>query len=147
MRGGLTQRGKAWRLFAAGAVIAALGYGTVLGDDDLFPFGPMVQFAFSIPPDGEIKSLHLQAETVTGARVEIPIEPYYVGIRRAELEGQLSLYLAQPSLLQSLADAHERIRPNDPRLTRLIVITRVVTLEDRRPAGTKDVERVSWVVR
>ncbi|MFE3449488.1 hypothetical protein ACFXJ8_11185 [Nonomuraea sp. NPDC059194] len=147
MRGGLTKRAKAWRLGTAGAVLAALGYGTVLGDDDLFPFGPMVQYAFSIPPDGEIKSLHLQAETVAGTRVEIPIEPYYVGIRRAELEGQLTRYLAEPELLQSLADAHARIRPADPRLTKLIVVTRVITLRDRRPAWTKDVERVSWVVR
>ncbi len=147
MRGGLTKLGKVWRLGAAGAVLAALGYGTVLGDDDLFPFGPMVQYAFSIPPDGEIKSLHLQAVTVAGAKVEIPIEPYYVGIRRAELEGQLTSYLARPELLQSLADAHKRIRPADPRLAKLIVVTRVITLRDRRPAWTKDVERVSWVVR
>ncbi|MEU4722844.1 hypothetical protein AB0G06_24790 [Nonomuraea dietziae] len=147
MRGGLSRRGKAWRLAAAGAVIAALGYGTVLGDDDLFPFGPMVQYAFSIPPDGEIKSLHLHAETAAGTRVEIPIEPYYVGIRRAELEGQLSRYLARPELLQGLADSHARIRPGDPRLTKLIVVTKVITLRDRRPAWTTNVERLSWVVR
>ncbi|MEU4327165.1 hypothetical protein [Nonomuraea dietziae] len=147
MRGGLSRQGKAWRLAAAGAVIAALGYGTVLGDDDLFPFGPMVQYAFSIPPDGEIKSLHLHAETTAGTRVEVPIEPYYVGIRRAELEGQLSRYLARPELLQGLADAHARIRPGDPRLTKLIVVTKVITLRDRRPAWTTNVERLSWVVR
>ncbi|MFI6904465.1 hypothetical protein ACIBKY_24615 [Nonomuraea sp. NPDC050394] len=136
-----------WRLVAATAVLVALGYGTVAGDDDLFPFGPMVQYAFSIPPDGKIGSLIMEADTAAGTRVEIPIEPYYVGIRRAELESQLGRYVAEPSLLQELADNHARIRPEDPRLTRIYVITKVITLKNRRPASTHKVERVTWQVR
>ncbi|MEU4835600.1 hypothetical protein [Streptosporangium sp. NPDC023615] len=139
--------GRAVRLAAAGAVLALLGYGTVAGTDDLFPFGPMVQYAFSVPPDGEIRSLFMEADTAAGTRVEIPIEPYHVGIRRAELEGQLGRYIGDPSLLQELAEAHARLRPAEPRITGLHVITRVITLRDRRPARTHDVERVSWPVR
>jgi hypothetical protein len=143
----LSARSRVWRLITAGAVLAALGYGTVAGTDDLFPFGPMVQYAFSIPPNGKIESLFMEAETAAGTRVEIPIEPYYVGIRRAELEGQLTRYIKNPSLLQELAEAHTRLRPEDPPLTKLYVITKVITLRDRRPASTHNVERVSWSVR
>ncbi|WP_343950855.1 hypothetical protein [Nonomuraea longicatena] len=135
------------RLAAAGAVLIALGHGTVAGDDDLFPLGPMVQYAFSIPPDGEIRSLFMAAETAAGTRVEIPIEPSHVGIRRAELEGQLTRYVGDPSLLQELAKAYSRLQPQAPRLTKLYVITKVISLKDRRPASTRDVVRVSWSVR
>jgi hypothetical protein len=128
-------------------VLVALGYGTVAGDDDLFPFGPMVQYAFSIPPDGEIKSLFMEAETAAGARFEIPIEPSYVGIRRAELEGQLTRYINNPALLQEMAEAYARLHPKAPRLTNLHVITKVIKLRDRRPAWTRNVVRVSWSVR
>ncbi|GAA3093183.1 hypothetical protein [Streptosporangium carneum] len=128
-------------------VLAVLLYGTVAGGDDLFPFGPMVQYAFSVPPDGEIRSLHLQSETASGGRTEIPIEPYYVGVRRAELETQLTRYERDPSLLQGLADTYSRLRPQDPRPIRLRLVTRVITLKDRRPVSTRDDERVSWSVR
>ncbi|NRQ39449.1 hypothetical protein HII36_47635 [Nonomuraea sp. NN258] len=143
----MRKAGEVVRLAAAGAVLAALGYGTVYGTDDLFPFGPMVQYAFSIPPDGEIKSLILLAETAKGTTVEVPIEPYYVGVRRAEVEGQLGRYVREPALMQHMADTHARLRPQDPRLTRLRLVTRVIKLKDRRPDRTYDVERVSWTAR
>ncbi|MBP2704040.1 hypothetical protein JOL79_09490 [Microbispora sp. RL4-1S] len=143
----LARGGRVWRLAATGAALAVLGYGTVAGDDDLFPLGPMVQYAFSIPPDGEIHSLFLEADTAAGARVEVPIEPQYVGIRRAELEGQLGRFIRRPELLQQLAEAHARLRPHDPRLTALHVMTKVVTLRNRVPDRTYAQERVSWVVR
>ncbi|WP_146607773.1 hypothetical protein [Spongiactinospora gelatinilytica] len=143
----LTRAGRSWRAGVTAAVVAVLLYGTVVGTDDLFPFGPMVQFAFSVPPDGEIRSLHLEADTVTGTRVEVPIEPWSVGTRRAEIEGQMTRYRRDPSMLQRLAVAHGRLRPAHPRLTTLHLVTRVIKLRDRRPAGESEIEEVVWRVR
>ncbi|GII89738.1 hypothetical protein Ssi03_77280 [Sphaerisporangium siamense] len=140
----MSKWGKTWRLIATGAAGAVLAYGTIAGTDDLFPLGPMVQYAFSVPPDGEIRSLELQADTTAGTRIQIPIEPGYVGVRRAEIEGQLTRYRREPSLLGKLADSHARLRPTAPRLTRLSLVTKVIELKDRRPAATRYVEEVSW---
>ncbi|MDF5754514.1 hypothetical protein [Spongiactinospora sp. TRM90649] len=128
-------------------VVAGLFYGTIAGDDDLFPLGPMVQFAFSVPPDGEIRSLHLEAEIAGGRRVEIPIEPWSVGTRRAEIEGQVRRYRRDPSLLRPMAVAHARLRPADPRPTVLHLVTRVIKLKDRRPSGESVIEEAVWAVR
>ncbi|GII92770.1 hypothetical protein Ssi02_30010 [Sinosporangium siamense] len=143
----LSPYAKAWRVTITGAVAAGLFYGTVWGTDDFFPLGPMVQYAFSIPPDGEIRSLHLFARTTAGQEVEIPLEPYYVGVRRAEIESHLGRHRQDPSLLQHLADAHRRLRPGDAAPATLTLRTKVIKLKDRVPSATRFIEEVSWQVR
>ncbi|HKE52248.1 MAG TPA: hypothetical protein VKE25_12140, partial [Actinomycetes bacterium] len=85
----LPTTGRAWRLAATAAVLLALAYGTIWGADRHFPFGPMVQFAFSVDPNGQIRSVYIEADTTTGVRVQVPLTSEGVGIPRAEIEGQL----------------------------------------------------------
>ena len=51
------------RLAAVSAGLGILLYGTVRGTDDMFPFGPLVQYAFSVDPSGEIRSTFIEADT------------------------------------------------------------------------------------
>ncbi|MGH3659186.1 MAG: hypothetical protein ACRDUA_21260, partial [Micromonosporaceae bacterium] len=69
----LGARARAWRLAATAAVLLALAYGTIWGADRHFPFGPMVQFAFSVDPNGQIRSVYIEADTTAGDRVQVPL--------------------------------------------------------------------------
>lgn len=145
--GRMSRVGRAWRLTAAALALAALGYGTVAGTDDHFPFGPMVMFAFSVPADGEIRSTYVEAETAAGDVVRVPLSPAGVGLRRAEIEGQLPTIVERPELLQALADAHRRLNPDQPRYRRLFVRVDVTRLRDGVAAGTSTETVATWSVR
>ncbi|HJY24930.1 MAG TPA: hypothetical protein VJ649_04560, partial [Actinomycetes bacterium] len=94
----LTRRGALVRLAAVSAGLGILLYGTVRGTDDMFPFGPLVQYAFSVDPNGEIRSTFIEADTDDGNVVRVPLSLDGVGIKRAEIEGQLTKIVADPSL-------------------------------------------------
>src|ERR1700712_1340913 len=81
--------GRTVRLAAVVLVFALLGWGSWKADDDAFPVGPFVMFAFTTPPDGEVRSAAVEAVDVTGQRLPVVLEPEEVGLRRAEMEGQI----------------------------------------------------------
>lgn len=143
----LSPRGRAWRLAATGAVLAALAYGTVWGTDDHFPFGPLTQYAFAADPDGSVPDLYIEAETAAGTREKVRLDPEGVGLVRAEIEGQLDAIRRDPSRLQAVADAYHRLHPEAPRYVALHVRIRHVRLRDGVPVG-EDTENVAdWTVR
>jgi hypothetical protein len=141
----LSARARRWRLAAAGAVLGLLAYGTVWGDDDHFPFGPMVQYAFAADPDGTVGDLFVEADDAAGRRVRVVLSPQGAGIVRAEVEGQLDRIRRDPSWLQALADAHARLHPGEPRYVRLHVRITHTRLRDGTVAGVEDV--ATWDVR
>ena len=141
----LSRRGRRARLAAAGAVLAALGYGTVWGSDDDFPFGPMVQYAFAADPDGTVGDLFVEADTAAGSRVRVVLSAQGVGIVRAEVEGQLDRIRRDPSWLQAIADAHARLHPDEPRYVRLRVRITHTRLRDGTVDRVEDV--ATWDVR
>lgn len=143
----LSRAGRAWRLGAAGAVLAALGYGTVWGTDDHFPFGPLTQYAFAADPNGTVPDLYIEAETSAGTRVKVKLSPDGVGIVRAEVEGQLDAIRRDPSLLQGIADAHHRLHPDEPRFLVLHLRIRHVRLRGGVAVGEETENVVDWTVR
>ncbi len=143
----LPRVGRVWRLAAVTVVALLLAYGTVRGTDDLFPFGPFVMYAFSVPSDGEIRSTWVEADLATGRRVQVPLSPAGVGLRRAEIEGQLPRIVRQPSRLQALAVAHHRLHPREPGYSRLYVLTRVTRLHQGVAAGSSVKVTSQWTVR
>jgi hypothetical protein len=145
MRLGICAR--AWRAGAAGAVIVALLYGSAWGTDDHFPVGPMVQYAFSIPAAGEIRSHWLEADTTAGRRIVLSTSAAGAGLKRAEVEGQIGRFIRDPSLLQGVAEAQRRRHPVQPGYRRLYVVVQVTKLDHGRPAGRYIVTRVTWDVR
>lgn len=143
----LSPRGRAARLAATGAVLAALAYGTVWGTDDHFPFGPLTQYAFAADPDGAVPDLYIEAETAAGAREKVRLDAAGAGIVRAEIEGQLDAFRRDPSRLQAIADSYHRLHPEAPRYVALHLRIRHVRLRGGVSAG-EDTEHVAdWVVR
>lgn len=143
----LTAPARAWRLAATAAVLLGLAYGTIWGADRHFPFGPMVQFAFSVDPNGQIRSVFIEADTTAGTRVQVPLTSEGVGIPRAEIEGQLPQIERDPSLLQAIAVAQRRRHPDQPQYRRLYLMVDVTRLVDRRPAGHEIDQLAVWDVR
>lgn len=144
----LGSRGRLWRSLATAAVIGALFHSSVSGGDDDFPLGPMAQFAFSVENDGgEINSHWLEADTATGAHVKLSMDAVGPGMKRAEIEGQMSRLVRDPSLLQGIAEGRHRLHPEMPRLTRIYIVQQVKTLKHGKVVSTVQSNRVTWDVR
>lgn len=103
-----------WRLAVTAAVVTTVCLGTWVGNDDWWPFAPMSQYAFSVRNDGVINSLTMDALTVDGEVVRVPLSKEMIGIERAEIEGQAPRIIAHPELLQDLAVLHSRRLPDQP---------------------------------
>lgn len=116
--------------------------GTFVGQDDDFPFGPFRMYSTRDDPDGTVVSTRVEAVDARG-RVRV-VDERSTGLKRAEVEGQVGRFVADPDLLGLLAQAHERLRPEEPRFTQVRVIEKVYELRDSRPTG---VERERVVVR
>lgn len=143
----LSRPGRLWRSLGAAVVIALLLAASAYGTDDDFPVGPMVQFAFSVPPAGEIPSHWLEADTAAGTHVRLPMTALGAGLKRAEVEGQIGRFIRDPALLQGVAGAQRRLHPGRPTLTRLYVVMEVTRLDHGRPAGVSRRTLVTWDVR
>jgi len=145
--------GIAWRLSAVAVALVLLGIGQVTDDNDLFPFGSLSQYATARDPNGTVRSVYLLADTTdtdaaTGEQVRVPLDPRGVGVGRAEIENQLDRILAEPSLLQAIADAHAGLHPQEPRYRVLYLMRDTSQLQDGRPSGERSTtELTRWVVR
>ena len=144
-RAPLSRLGRTWRAGAATVAFGLLLYGSAWGDDDLFPFGPMSQYSFRIDPQGEIRSLWVEADLADGSHRRLDISNADdIGVARAELEGQLHLILADPARLATLADAWRTLHPDRPELRRIVVGQDVVELQDGREARRRSDVFTTW---
>lgn len=135
----LSRWGIAWRLGAAGLGIAALLHGTLRDSDDFFPFGSMAQYASAHDLDGTTRSTYILADTESGrSGVRVPLNATGTGIGRAEVEGQLDRFLADPSLMQVIADAYRSIHPGRDQFTHMYLMRDVYQLEDGYVVGDPD---------
>jgi hypothetical protein len=103
-----------WRLAVTTAVVTTVCLGTWVGNDDWWPFAPMSQYAFSVQNNGVINSLTMDALTVDGEVVRVPLSKEKIGIERAEIEGQAPRIIEHPELLQDIAVLHSRLLPHEP---------------------------------
>lgn len=103
-----------WRLLVTAGVVVTAALGTLVGNDDWWPFAPMSQYAFSVRNDGVINSLGMDALTVDGEVVRVPLSKEMIGIERAEIEGQAPRIIRDPEILQDIAVLHSRRLPDEP---------------------------------
>lgn len=145
----LSRRGKAWRIGLALTGIAALAHGTLRDSDDYFPFGSMAQYASAHDLDGEVRSVYMLADTESGlSRVRVPLNATGTGIGRAEVEGQLDRILADPSLLQTIADAYRATHPDRDHYTTLYLMRDTYQLRDGYREGEPVTEELAtWTVQ
>ena len=142
----MSRTGFAWRLTLLLVGSVALVLGTVFGSDKEWPFGSMGQYAFSVPDDGDVHSPGIEAVTVDGATVRVPLSSDGVGIRRAEIEAQLAGFRAQPARLQDIAVQAYRRHPEWPRYAQLRLVDDVTHLRDGRVTGTSHDLLATWTV-
>jgi hypothetical protein len=129
----LSARARTLRLVVAGGVFGLLLAGTAWGQDDHFPFGPFRMYATTQRLDGRTSWYLIEATTVEGERIFVSGASY--GMRRAELEGQVPRFVADPALLGELAEAYHVRRPREPGLVELRLVKRSQPLLGGRPSG------------
>ena len=121
-------------------VVAALVLaGTFVGQDDDFPFGPFRMYSTRDDPDGQVVSTRIEAVD-TGGTLRV-VDERSTGLKRAEVEGQVTRFVADPALLGALSRAHDRLRPQEPAFAEVRVVEVAYRLRDSRPTGQRS-ERV-----
>jgi len=128
-------------------LLVALGVGSAWGHDPMFPVGPMVQYAKWIPPNGVVRSTTVWADTTDGRHVRVRLDPQGVGVRRADVEEQLTRIVAHPELLRTISSAQRRLHPDQPQFTKLYVVQDVTQLHDREPISRTSNTLATWEVR
>jgi hypothetical protein len=142
----LSAGGKRIRLGLTTAALAALLLGTVIGQDDAFPFGPFRMYSTTDDLNAPVASTRVEAVNSAGRRFALTDE--MTGMRRAEIEGQLGRFRADPRLLAALATGYARRHGQAPRLVLIEVITRHFALRNGRPTGSwADQVDASWSAR
>jgi hypothetical protein len=136
--------GRSVRLAVVAVVAVLLVLGSWKADDDAFPVGPFVMFAFTTPPNGEVVSAAVEAVDVNGRRMPVSLEPEDVGIRRAEVEGQIPRIVTQPDLLGALARAHARLHPDAPAWRQVDLVQHRVRLHHGHEDGETTVVLATW---
>ena len=129
----LTATGRRLRLAVTALVFGLLITGTAIGQDDAFPFGPFRMYSTRDDPDGLVVSTRVEAVDTSGRVLVVPDTA--TGLRRAEIEGQVRRFEADPALLAEISRAHGRLHPDQPAYDVVRVIERRYRLRDSRPTG------------
>ena len=129
------RRGRIARLVIVLAGIVLLINGSARGTDDLWPFGPMSQYAMTVPANSAIDYYRISALTAAGTTVDVPLSIEGAGIARADIEARQGEIIANPSLLQSVADGWARQHPDKPKYVRLELVRDTTMLVDGRVSG------------
>jgi hypothetical protein len=137
----LTTAGRRTRLAVTALVFGLLLAGTLVGQDDAFPFGPFRMYATRDAPNGLVLSTRVEAVDATGRVLVVPDTA--TGLRRAEIEGQVARFRADPGLLGEISRAHSRLHPRQPMYDEVRVVERRYQLRDSRPTGEQTDEVVA----
>ncbi len=135
-----------WRIAVAVLGIALLLHGSVRGSDDLWPFGPLSQYAFSPPKDATIVITRVEGRLADGRRIDLPLRVSKAGISRAEIEARIPEITADPSLLRAVADGWTARHPGQPPLEQLWLVQDETRLVEGRKGPTRLRELATWVV-
>jgi hypothetical protein len=100
-------------MLATAVVLAMLVAGTFLGQDDHFPFGPFRMYSIRNKHDGKVRGAVMEVVDAEGRAAAVEIRSDQVGLRRAEIEGQLDRFEREPSLLRHLVHAYEELHPSE----------------------------------
>ena len=131
--------------------VAVLGIGLLLNgslreSDDMWPFGPLSQYAFSPPPDATIVITRVEGRLADGRRIDLPLRVGTAGISRAEIEARIPEIQADPSLLRAVADGWSVRNRREPPLVQLYLVQDETVLVDGHRGSTRLVEITSWTV-
>jgi hypothetical protein len=134
----------AWRIAATLLGIGLLLNGSLRMSDDMWPFGPLSQYAFSPAKDATIVITRVEGLLADGRRIDLPLRVETAGISRAEIEARIPQITADPSLLRSVADGWTSRQPGEPALVRVWLVQDQTRLVDGRVGPTRLVELATW---
>ena len=141
----LSPRARSWRLGVSTLVLVLLALGTFWGSDDDFPFGPLRMYATSTSPSGRVGLTAVYGTTARGD--EVKISPTALGMRGAELEGQLPRLIDHPELLGALARTYHDRFPDEPEFVHVRLQRNYKDLEDGEVVGRHSVVVAEWDLR
>ena len=113
--------------------IVALLWGAFWGEDDHFPFGPFRMYSTTQRLNGQTSWYGFYGITAEGNRRFISGASY--GMRRAELEGQVTRIRKHPELLCVIAKTAENHHPSLPKFVAITLVRSARQLQDGRPVG------------
>jgi hypothetical protein len=139
----LSRRGRSVRLAVTFVVAAIVLYGTVFGQDDLFPFGPFRMYATADKLDSPVADTRFELIDTTGTVINLTQDN--TGIRRAEIEGQIGSFEAHPTLLRIIDDAYVARNPDAPAAVTVQIVIRWDYLKNGVETGRyKDQVVATW---
>ncbi len=138
--------GLAWRVLVGLVGIGLLVNGSARMHDDVWPFGPMSQYADSKPRDDVVDVTRVEGLLTDGHRIDLPLRVSTAGISRAEIEAQIPAIEADPSLLRAVADGWGSRHADAPPLVELYLVQDRTQLVDRRPQPEELVTLTTWTV-
>lgn len=136
----------AWRLGASVALVGLLLNGSLRMSDDVWPFGPLSQYAFSPAQDATVVITRVEGQLADGRRVDLPLRVETAGISRAEIEARIPQIEADPSLLRAVSDGWTARHPRSGRLREVYLVQDETRLVEGRKGPTRLVELASWTV-
>jgi hypothetical protein len=140
----LTSRGKAIRVTVAAVGLTLLLAGTLVGQDDDFPFGPFRMYATAPDPNADAPDTRVEGVDTSGRTVQLT--EANSGLRRAEIEGQQQAYVDNPSRLRQVALAYADKTPDALPLREVRIVIHWVDIEHSRPLGTSHDQIVArWI--
>jgi hypothetical protein len=143
---GISRWSLAWRIAVAMLGIGLLLNGSLRMSDDVWPFGPLSQYAFSPPRDATIVITRVEGQLADGRRIDLPLRVGSAGISRAEIEARIPEIAADPSLLRSVVDGWTARHPREPVIRQVWLVQDEIRLVDGRRGPTQLVELASWEV-
>ena len=138
----LTHRGRVIRSIAVIAVLLPLLFGTVWGEDDLFPVGPFKMYAGTARIDDPVPTMQFEAVTESGEVLDLKALAF--GLRPAEVEGRLERVRTDPLLLEDMVAAYERVNPDAEPLVAFRVMHGNYHLENGKPVGYVEEVLAEW---
>ena len=135
-----------WRIAVAVIGIVLLLNGSLRMSDDVWPFGPLSQYAFSPPADATIVITRVEGQLADGRRIDLPLRVETAGISRAEVEARIPEITSNPSLLRSVVDGWTRRHRAEPEIQQVWLVQDETRLVDGRRGRTRLVELASWEV-
>ena len=102
----------------------------------------MRMFSTTNEVDGPVASIHLEGTTVDGAVVIIKITS--LGLRPAELDGQIPRFRADPELMRYVLETYEVTNPDGYDLISLRLVRGIHQLEDRKEVSYTEEVVAEW---
>ena len=141
---GISRGAYAWRIAASLIGIGLLLNGSLRMSDDVWPVGPLSQYAFSPAKDTTIVITRVEGLLADGRRIDLPLRVETAGISRAEIEARIPEITTDPSLLRSVTDGWSSRHRGEPPLLRVWLVQDQTRLVDGRVGPTRLVELAAW---